>query len=858
MIPSRNIFRQRSVKAKPSRKCRAAVLAGFILLLLAISGGYLRITWDRYQSEAETEAKNLGQSIGAMLHPEHVAQLTGRPEDLGKQDYLLTKQTLTRLVQVISPIRFAYLMGMQDGQIVFLVDSEPEDSPDYSPPGQVYEEATEEDLHPFLSGETVVINPSVDRWGTWVSTMVPISDPSGDGIVALLGLDISASDWYAGLWTRMVPTLILAALFLFLCFSLLWIWRQNAYLKEMGIKISMNEALFRSVYEQAPIGIAIVDDKNFVTKHEYSSMSLNPMFLNILGRTSEELGKIKWTEITHPDDLQMDLDLFAQFQSGKIDGYSLEKRFLLPDGSYVWTNMHISHLIGSHTSQSAHLCLLEDISGRKEIESTLKESERNKAVLLARLPGMAYRCGIGRDRRMEFASEGCLALTGYHPEDLTGDPEMTFNSLLPEKYRELIWSEWERVLARRDHFKYEYELITKDGVKKWALDLAQGVFDDDGSIQAIEGIIIDVTEQKKREAQVRFLDERDLLTTVLNRRTFEVQVEQLDRPDSHPLSIVVCDIDGLRLINDAFGNRMGDRSISDIAQIIQSCCRAEDILGRTGGDEFAVLMPNTDSERAREFIEQIERALDQYRRSENHPPYDVSLSFGYGIKKDQGQSMKDTMKMAEDNLLHRKLLNRSSVHSAIVSSIMSTLYAKSQETEEHGKRLIRLTRMMGEKLGFEQKSLDDLELLSMLHDIGKVGVDDSILNNPGRLSPPEWELMKKHTEIGHKIIKSSPELEHIAEYILHHHERWDGTGYPGGLKGERIPLLSRILAVADAFDAMTEDRIYREAMPRQNAINEIIRCSGTQFDPDIAAFFIDILDQEDGSGGAAEQKEGQK
>jgi HD-GYP domain-containing protein (c-di-GMP phosphodiesterase class II) len=129
----------------------------------------------------------------------------------------------------------------------------------------------------------------------------------------------------------------------------------------------------------------------------------------------------------------------------------------------------------------------------------------------------------------------------------------------------------------------------------------------------------------------------------------------------------------------------------------------------------------------------------------------------------------------------------------------------------------------------------------MLHDIGKIGIDNSILNKPGKLSKNEWEIMKKHSEIGYRIAMSSPELEPIAEYILAHHERWDGNGYPQGLKGEEIPLLSRILAVVDSYDAMTEDRVYRKAMTHQAAIEEIKKNAGTQFDPNIAQIFIDSL-----------------
>ncbi len=199
-------------------------------------------------------------------------------------------------------------------------------------------------------------------------------------------------------------------------------------------------------------------------------------------------------------------------------------------------------------------------------------------------------------------------------------------------------------------------------------------------------------------------------------------------------------------------------------------------------------------------------------------------------------------KEAAEYLHHGKLLNQNSSHSEIVSSIMSTLYAKSQETEQHGQRLGEICLMIGEKIGLEQKVLDELVLLSKLHDIGKIGVDDRILHKPGKLDDDEWIIMKKHTEIGYRIAMSTPQLEHIAYHILTHHERWDGKGYPEGLQGEAIPIHTRILAIADAYDAMTEDRVYRKALSHEEAMLEIKKNIGTQFDPKLAELFMELMD----------------
>jgi len=192
-------------------------------------------------------------------------------------------------------------------------------------------------------------------------------------------------------------------------------------------------------------------------------------------------------------------------------------------------------------------------------------------------------------------------------------------------------------------------------------------------------------------------------------------------------------------------------------------------------------------------------------------------------------------------MYRRKLLESKSLRSAIVSSLKEALFERSNETEGHAERIWHLCHQMGRSLGLSESQLDDLRLLSLLHDVGKIAIRDGILLKPGALEPHEWVEMKKHPETGYRIAQSVYELASIAEYILSHHERWDGTGYPMGLVGKHIPLPSRILAVADAYDVMTNLRPYKEPMSHDEAIEEIKRCSGTQFDPAIVRSFLELV-----------------
>jgi diguanylate cyclase (GGDEF)-like protein/PAS domain S-box-containing protein len=440
---------------------------------------------------------------------------------------------------------------------------------------------------------------------------------------------------------------------------------------------------------------------------------------------------------------------------------------------------------------------------------------------------------------MLHVSKGCFELTGYEPESLLYNRELSYNDLIAPEYRERIWEEWKRVLAARKDFRFIYEIITASGKRKWVQEMGQGIFNSAGEVEALEGIIIDITDQKKREEQVQYMSEHDAVTGLFNRTYFEKQKQSLDKKSSLPLSVIIGNINSLRLINDAYGHAAGDHVIVETARIIKSCLRKKDVLARTGGDEFSILLPKTDGKTAYKLITKITNLCEEHNKKPGSK-YNISVSLGYGVKTGD-KTLNDAVKEAEENMHNRKLLNRKSSRSTIISSIMGTVYIRSQETEEHAKRLVDLSVRVGRKLNISQKDMDNLELFAMLHDIGKIGIDNSILNKPGKLSKNEWEIMKKHSEIGYRIAMSSPELEPIAEYILAHHERWDGNGYPQGLKGEEIPLLSRILAVVDSYDAMTEDRVYRKAMTHQAAIEEIKKNAGTQFDPNIAQIFIDSL-----------------
>jgi diguanylate cyclase (GGDEF)-like protein len=357
---------------------------------------------------------------------------------------------------------------------------------------------------------------------------------------------------------------------------------------------------------------------------------------------------------------------------------------------------------------------------------------------------------------------------------------------------------------------------------------------EDGSVKVIGGYLRDVTERIERQKEIVYLANNDLLTGLSNRNYFDNFVNNGKLPEEY--SVLLFDLDGLKLINDAFGHLQGDRAIKVVAGFLKEIFVDHVLISRIGGDEFLVISNIVDPDLITERANILEAKLEEYN-AHSHIELNVSKG-GYVLHPDK-DTFESAFTQAENLMYRRKLLNRSSRKSKVLESILETLNAKTEETLEHSERLQDYIINISTVLGMSRASdLDDLRLLSRVHDIGKITIPDYILNKAEKLNDAEYEIIKKHCEAGYKIIKNITDSDQVCDAVLSHHERFDGKGYPQGLKGKDIPLYARIIAVADSYDAMTSDRVYHKAMTKQEAIEEIVRCSGTQFDPDIVQAFL--------------------
>ncbi len=545
-----------------------------------------------------------------------------------------------------------------------------------------------------------------------------------------------------------------------------------------------------------------VEDKNIIGKHHYEVFPDIPK---------------KWRDV----------------HQRVLKGEVLKKErdlFIREDGTRDWTRWECRPWYYEDQSIGGIVLYTEVINEQIRIENVLRENEqRLQAVFNQASVGISYG---PPNAEFKEVNQKFVEIIGYtqselkklslsditHPDDLDDSNEVR---------KQLLNKEIEEITLEKRFIKKNQSIIRANVT----LSLIQT---DDYSTAHVMLIVEDVTERRQIEKEMRYLNYHDQLTGLYNRRFYEEELRRLDTKRNYPISLVIADADGLKLINDAFGHQQGDNMLIKIADVFKQECRHDEVIARIGGDELVILLPKTTEEEAQIIIDRINSRLEEY--TINDAP--ISISTGIATKTSDSQQITDVFKQAEEIMYHKKLEHRSETMTNTVRVILDALFKKNEYEMEHAHQVSEMCGRMGDLLNLEKNEISKLKMAGMMHDIGKINIPNQVLNKVSELNNHDWGEIKRHSEIGYRILNAVSEFAEISEYVLAHHERWDGSGYPKGLKGKEIPLQARVIAIVDAFDTMTRNKSYRKAKSHEYAFNELRKQSGRQFDPELVEMFI--------------------
>ncbi|WP_239559400.1 PAS domain S-box protein [Sporohalobacter salinus] len=585
-------------------------------------------------------------------------------------------------------------------------------------------------------------------------------------------------------------------------------YRQQKALRE-------SEEKYRLLFENMTTGFAlhemIYDDKGKPVNYRF--LEINSAFERLTGLCASELIGNTVKEVL-PDTEQYWINTYGKIAStGKpvsYEDYSQEM-----DKYYqVWAYS---------PEQDKFATIISDVTERKKTEQKLMESEEFNRSIVEVMPDTIIRTN----------REGELL-------DIIGSGEKLYRSkdeLLGKKIKDIlsdnkaapIMNAIEKSIGDNSLQTIEYQLPIFDDKLFW-FEARIAASDKNEVFMYIRNI----TERKKAEEEIKYKSYHSELTGLYNRTYFNEELNRYDTKRQLPLSIIMGDVNGLKITNDTFGHKEGDRLLIKIAEILENHCRQEDLVAHIGGDEYIILLPQTFKKEAEEICSRIKEACQEVE----NVPIPPSIALGCATKKEMNENIETILKKAEDYMYQNKVYESESIRNTILDSLETMLRETTNETLEHSQRLEGMAVEIGRKLNLSEQELNTLASLADLHDLGKISISEGILQKKGSLNSDEWEKIRRHPELGYKIANSSPKLTQIAEGILCHHERWDGQGYPQGLEGEDIPLLARIITIVDAYDVMTNGRPYKESMSKEEAIEELKNCAGSQFDPAIVNIFV--------------------
>ena len=609
-------------------------------------------------------------------------------------------------------------------------------------------------------------------------------------------------------------------------------------MKNLNLKRSFTEknALFESLKKSEENYRLLVEyQSDYIIKVDLNGYFsyVSPSFCELLGIEEKELLGMHSYSTIHEEDRSLIIGAVKELTNPPYQSFH-EERTKTKNG-LRWLQWINKAVFDENGKVIAAIGIGRDIDDKKKLEKRLLANQALQSAMVENILDVVMIAD--EDLSIKYLSPNIKKLFGLEQDEMLG--KNAFERLHPDDIKRATRLV-RKLLAENCHSKSgEFKFSSKNSGFRDVYITAVNLISDPN----VNGLLInfhDITEQKIRIDKIKYLSHRDVLTNLYNRTYYEAELKRLDAKKIFPVSVIIGDVDGLKLINDGFGHSAGDNILKRIAEIFSECIASSGAAFRFAGDEFYAILPGVEIKTAKNICKEIRKKLE-LENSNNSKMIALSLSLGYDTKTQSTEPLTKVFKRAESFMYRHKLLVGRSHHGTLLNSIKTAMNIKSRDTEEHEERIVSLAHSLGKKMNVGDEKLNQLNLLATLHDIGKMSIDKHILNKKSKLTESEWFEIKKHPEAGYRIAMSSPELMQIADLILSHHERWDGNGYPQGLKGEAIPLLSRIVAVVDAFDAITSDRPYSKARTKEAAIEEIIKNSGTQFDPAVVEAFLRIV-----------------